>query len=90
MANDKYELLLDQTTEVQGHKLFRIRALRDFGRVKAGEEGGFIESEKNLSTEDDAWVYGDARVSGNAQVSGDARVSGNAWVYGDEKLNTNA
>ena len=78
MTNDKYELLPDQMLEVQGHKLFRIRALRDFGRVKAGEEGGFIESEKNLSTEDDAWV------------SGNARVYDNARVYGDEKLNTNA
>ena len=79
MANDKYELLLDQTIDVQGHKLFRIRALRDFGDVKAGEEGGYIESENNLSTEDDAWVYDNARVFGNARVSG-----------GDEKLNTNA
>jgi hypothetical protein len=69
MANDKYELLTDQTIEVQGRTLFRIRALRDFGIVKANEIGGFVENEKNLSREGDAWVYGDAEVSGNARSS---------------------
>ena len=51
-----------------------------FGMVVKGALGGYIEKEKNLSQEGDAWVYGDARVSGDAWVSGDARVYGDAWV----------
>lgn len=67
----------------QGKKLFKIKALIDFGDVKRGEFGGFLEKEENLSQDGDAWVSGDAQVSGNAWVSGDARVSGSAWVSGD-------
>ena len=43
-----------------------------FDYVAKGELGGYIEKEKNLSQEGDAWVSGDARVYGNAWVSGDA------------------
>lgn len=50
----------------------RIRALINFGNVKKGELGGFIEKEENLSHKNNAWVYGNARVSDNAEVSGDA------------------
>ena len=45
-------------------KLYRIQALKDFARAKAGDIGGYIESESNLSQSGNAWVYGDARVSG--------------------------
>ena len=61
-----------------GKKLFRIKALIEFGNVKEGELGGFVEKEENLSREGNAWVSGDAEVSGNARVFGDARVSDNA------------
>jgi len=73
----KYEL-----TDVMQGNLKQIRALRDFGNVKAGELGGFLESENNLSQDGDAWVSGDARVFGKAQVFGNAQVFGDAWVYG--------
>ena len=61
-----------------GKKLFQIRALISFGNVTAGDLGGYVESERNLDHDGNAWVYGDARVSGNAWVYGDAWVSGNA------------
>ena len=67
----KYEL----TGEVKvkfGVTFKRIRALIDFGNVKKGELGGFIEKEENLSHENNAWVYDDAWVYGNAEVSGNA------------------
>ena len=75
----KYEL----TGEVKFHlgiKLYRIKALISFGNVEAGELGGFIEKEENLSQNGNAWVFG------NAEVSGDARVFGNARVYGNALL----
>ena len=84
----KFELTTD-TKMIFGKKLFRIKALIDFGDVKAGEMGGYVEKEGNLSHCGNAWVYGDALVCGdalvygNALVYGDARVSGNAWVHGD-------
>ena len=81
----KYELT-EETFTVFGKTLYRIRAVRDFGSVKTGEFGGYIEKEENLSHFGNAWIYGDARVSGNARVYGDARVSGNAWVYGNAEV----
>jgi hypothetical protein len=70
----------------------RVVALRNFGDVKAGDVGGFVDSEANLSHDGDCWVNDDARVSGwarvfdDAQVSGHAHVSGHAWVYGRAKI----
>ena len=65
--NKKYELT-DETQEWNGRTLHRIRALADFGDVKAGELGGWIEKEENLSHNGNAWVYGDAQVYGNAEI----------------------
>ncbi|HEM5313507.1 TPA: polymer-forming cytoskeletal protein, partial [Streptococcus suis] len=62
----KYELVLDDTISFWGWKLFRIRALISFGSVEAGDLGGYIEKEDNLSHDGNAWVYGDAKVWGNA------------------------
>lgn len=75
--------LTKETINFRGHKLHRIRALRDFSGVKKGDLGGFIESEANLAHEGNCWVYGDARVYGNARVLYDARVGSKATVYGD-------
>lgn len=59
----KYELLAEKAIEVNGHKLYRIRALTDIGiNVKTGDEGGYIGDENNLSHGGDAWVCDNARV----------------------------
>lgn len=91
----KYELLKDDTKEVSGHTLYRIKALRDFGNVEKGDLGGYIESENNLSHYGNAWVfdnaqvYGDARVYDNARVYGNALVYGNAEIFGDARVKSN-
>ena len=64
----KYELLEDDFKEVDGKKLYRIRALQDFSNIKKGDLGGYIESENNLSHNDDLWVYKNAKVYGNAEI----------------------
>ena len=96
----KYKLT-DETINLNGAILYRIEALKDFGEIKKGDKGGFIESENNLAHEGDAWVsdnahvYGDAcvfdnaRVYNNAFVSGYAQVYGNAFVYGNAWLYDN-
>jgi carbonic anhydrase/acetyltransferase-like protein (isoleucine patch superfamily) len=86
---NKFELT-NESREVNGVTLYRIRALRDFGVVKAGELGGFVEKEANLSQEGNAWVFGDARVSGKARVFGDACVLGNAHVSGNASVYDNS
>jgi len=85
----KYELLTDDTvTAPNGATLYRIRSLVAIAALglPAGELGGYIEAEKNLSHSGTAWVSGNARVYGNAKVSGNARVSGDAQVYGDARV----
>ena len=54
--------------------LHRIKAVVEFGLVKVGDLGGWIEKEENLSHEGKAWVYGDAKVWGNAEVCGNANI----------------
>ena len=87
----KYKLT-EETINVYDRTLHRIESLRDFGNVKKGDKGGFIENEDNLSQWDDCWVYDNAMVFknamvyGNAQVYGDAQVSGDAQVYGNAKV----
>lgn len=78
----KFELTTD-TKIFLGRKLFRIKALISFGDVKAGDVGGYIEKEENLSQSGNAWVSGNAKVFGNAKVSGNAEVFGNATVSGN-------
>jgi len=85
----KFELTAETIVSF-GVTLRRIRALADFGPVRAGDVGGFIEKSENLSVYGDAQVYGNAWVSGDAQVCGDARVSGNAQVYGNARVSGNA
>lgn len=85
---EKKYILTDDVIDFNSHTLHRIKAVRDFDCVKAGDLGGFIESEKNLDHDGAAWVTDSARVSDSARVTGDAlvtdsaRVSGAAWVTG--------
>lgn len=85
----KYELT-KEFIEHCGRRLFRIRALIDFGNVKAGDLGGYVEKEENLSQEGNAWVYGNAKVFHNAKVYDNARICGNAEVYSNAKVFGNA
>ena len=68
----KFELTTEFITNMFGKKLFRIKALVEFGNVKAGELGGYVEKEETVSQDGNAWVSGNAEVSGNARVSSDA------------------
>lgn len=76
--------------------LHRIQAITSFASVVAGELGGWIEKEENLSHKGNAWVsenaavYGDAVVSGNAWVSENAVVRENAEVSGNAMVRKNA
>jgi hypothetical protein len=58
-------------------------AVRDFGDVRRGDLGGYIESEANLCHAGNAWVHDVAQVYGaHAVVRGNAQVRGEAWIMG--------
>ena len=81
--NEKYEI-----TGIAHEKypfLHRIRALRDIGsEVKAGDLGGFVECESNLSFDsgDDAWIFGDAIAAGEGYVDKGSILRDRAVVCG--------
>lgn len=86
-TSKKYELLKDQTIEFAGATLYRIRALKDSGSVKAGDLGGYVAAERNLDQDGgNAWIeeqsiaYGNSRIYGNAQIEDKSRISGNARI----------
>ena len=79
----KYELVADDCLRVGDRTVYRLRALRDFGDVKRGDLGGYVESESALSHSGDSWVQDVAQVYGpNGSVGGNARIKGEAWVLG--------
>ena len=79
--NSKYEI-----TDIPHEKypfLHRIRALRDIGHdVKAGDLGGFVESESNLSFEegDDAWIYDSAIACDRSYVDMHSQLRDSAMI----------
>ncbi len=89
--NEKYEI-----TDIAHKKypfLHRIRALRDIGeQVKAGDLGGFVESEGNLSFEagDEAWIFDDAICAGDGYVDKNSRLYGYAIVCGNGYVSQNS
>lgn len=85
----KYKLT-DESIDIDGVTLYRIEALRDFGCIKKGDKGGFVESENNLAHEGNAWVFGNACVYDNAWVSDNARVFDNSRVHGNARVLDNS
>lgn len=81
----KYELLKDDTIQIGESTLYRVRALKDFSDVKAGDLGGYIGMEFNLSQEGNCWVYNNAKVRGNATVAGQSMLLGRTIIC-DESL----
>lgn len=92
---EKY-ILTNHTCQVEGHTLYRIRALKDFAGVRAGELGGYVEQEHNLSQYGNCWicnnaiVYENATVKDNARVSDFAVIRGNAHVTGESSVSESA
>ena len=87
---EKKYRLTDEIIEFCGFELHRIESLKDFGHIKKGDKGGFVQSENNLSHDGDCWIFGDAYVYGNANVFDNANVCGSVKVCGDTKVYDNA
>lgn len=89
----KYELT-NITKQIDGRTVHRIRALRNFANVRAGDLGGWVEHADNLSQRGNCWLYHDACALNCAFVVNNAKllhsacardfteISNNAQVYG--------
>ena len=90
METEKKYKLTDESINFCGRKLYRIEALKDFSDVEKGEKGGFVENERNLSQENNCWIYDDAKVFDNASVFGNAIVGENACIKDNARVFENA
>ena len=91
---EKKYRLTDETIEFNGVKLYRIEALKNFGCVKKGDKGGFVQSEKNLSQLENCWIFDDSKAIGNSYVyqnavllsnsiiCDNAFATGFSWIFG--------
>lgn len=98
----KYRLMksMSKNIEYNGEKitLYRIKALKDINNadVHAGDIGGWIAGEDNLSRDGDCWVFDEAMVFDNACVSGDSMICDhavicfNARITGESIIEDNA
>lgn len=82
MAN-KYIILQNDSIQHEGRTLYRIKALRSFKWVSAGDIGGYIEGEHNLSQIGTCWVFDDAKVFDKAIVRYEAEITNEAQVFGE-------
>lgn len=82
----KYELT-NENIEYESKTLYRIRALKNFSDVKAGDLGGFVESEENLSHKGDSWIYDDSKVVGTSRIKGCSKVKGCSTIVNSKIKN---
>ena len=60
--------------------LRQIIATKDFGNVKKGQIGGYIEKYSNLDQTDDSWIDENSSVQGNSHVTGNSIIT-NSNIY---------
>ena len=87
---EKYELIKETETCSKRRIMYRIRALKDFSDIKAGDVGGWVCSENNLSQEGDCWIYDEARCLDDARVYDNAKMYNNAIMFGNSVMYDNA
>ena len=80
MGNRKFELT-NITMEFKGRTLYRIRALKDFSDIEAGDLGGWVSSEDNLSQEGDCWIYNEAKCMDNARMCDNSTMHDYSKMY---------
>ena len=86
----KFELISESKTIVLSdgseRTVYRIKALRDFADVKAGQLGGWVEKETNLSQAGNCFIYDDAVVCDDAVVVEAAVVKDQAVVKDNARV----
>jgi len=78
----KFILLTQELRLDDGRVVKRIMAVRDFGNVKKGDIGGFVEWTSNLSHVGNCWIADNAIAAGWSRISGDALLKDHAKCDG--------
>ena len=75
-----------------GKNVFRVVALRDIKayNVKAGDVGGFVDSEANLTHFGNCWIKDNAYASESSRVMGDSLICDNVLLYENTQIRGNA
>ncbi|MDR2761467.1 MAG: hypothetical protein LBB88_02565 [Planctomycetaceae bacterium] len=82
MTERKFSRIKQWTYLPDGRRVERIIALRDFGNVKSGTIGGFIEYDENLSHDGVCWIADNAIAAGQSRVSQNALLRDRAMIDG--------
>lgn len=87
LLNRKFRFLANTGKTVsESYWITRIVAIRDFGDVKAGDIGGFVDSAFCVGFKDNSWVYDDAIVYSGATVRDNAKIKDTAIVGDKAKI----
>ena len=86
----KYELIKESKTIFEGREVYRIRALKDFRNVRAGDVGGWVCSYNNLSQEGNCWIYGNAKCLDHARIFDNAMIIDNSKMFDKSKMYDNS
>ena len=86
MADARKYKLTNEWISIRGHRLFKIEAVKNFGSVRIGDLGGFIESEDNLSHYDNCWVDIGGMVFDKARIVDNAIVKEGGVVIGPNSM----
>ena len=83
----KYNLSnsIEKLIENKTYLLYQLIAAKDFGNIKKGDLGGYVENEESLSQEGSCWVAQNACVFNSSKVVDNAYVCG-ASLIGDGSI----
>lgn len=71
----KYELVKSNKPN-----LYRVRALRDFSNITAGDMGGYVKNKNTLSQTNNCWIYGDTNIYESTNIYDDV------WVHDEDDV----
>lgn len=83
-------ILTCHSLEFEGRILYRIQAIKDFGNVKKGDIGGYVESTENLSHFGNCWIYNDAKAMDSSMVIDDAILEGQSIMKNHSIISCNS
>lgn len=81
----KYEMVKESKTWLNGLDIYRIRALIDIPakHVRAGDLGGWVHCEENLSHAGSCWIDDEAVATEASRVEGDAYMFDSVVLWAD-------
>jgi hypothetical protein len=79
-------ILTNNTRVLHGVTLYQIRAIRDFGNVRAGDLGGWVSDDERLAHAGRCWIAQQAAAYENGQIRNAAWAMDSTLVRGNALL----